>query len=97
MTSEHQLYLGLAIIVVIGVIVFLLKDRITAFTARYGKGSVNIKASEPEPPRAGVRAHGIEAGRDATIANRAGDGIDAEKVKAKRDAIITNDPPPPKA
>ena len=95
MTSE-QLYIGLAIVVGIVLIVFLLKDRITAFSARFGKGSVNIKASEPEAPRAGIRAHGVEAGRDAIIANRVGDGVDAEKVKAKRDATIANDPPPPK-
>ena len=94
--NSQQLYLGLAIVAGILVIVFLLKDRITAFSARYGKGRLDLKASEPEPTRAGVRVQGIEAGRDATIANRAGDGIDAEKVKAGRDAKITNDPPPPK-
>ena len=94
--NSQQLYLGLAIVAGILVIVFLLKDRITAFSARYGKGRLDLKASEPEPTRAGVRVQGIEAGRDATIANRAGGGIDAEKVKAGRDAKITNDPPPPK-
>ncbi len=94
--NSQQLYLGLAILAVILVIVFLLKDRITAFSGRWGKGSVDIKASEPEPTRAGVRVQGVEAGRDATIANRAGDGVDAGKVKAGRDAKITNDPAPPK-
>ena len=96
MNPQQQLYLGLAILVGIVVVVFLLKDRITAFSARYGKGRLDIKASEPEPTRAGIRVQGIEAGRDATIANRAGDGVDAGKVKAGRDAKIANDPAPPK-
>ena len=95
MTAE-QLTLGIVIVGGIVAIVWFMKGRITSFRAGYGKGRVDIKASEPEAPRAGIRAHGVEAGRDATIANRAGDGVDAEKVKAARDATITNDPAPPK-
>lgn len=62
MNPQQQLYLGLAIVVGILVVVFFLKDRITAFSARYGKGRLDIKASEPEPTRAGVRVQGVEAG-----------------------------------
>lgn len=96
MSSEQQLILGIVVVGGLVAIVWMFKDRITSFGVGYGKGRVDIKASEPEQARAGIRAHGIEAGGKATIANRVGDGVDAEKVKANGDVEISNDPTPPK-
>jgi hypothetical protein len=94
MTSEHQLYLGLVIVISIAFIAYLLRDRITKFFVKTRHGKIGIEADKPAQPRPDLRAQNVTANRDANVIDELGGTIDAKGIRAGQDATISRKGPP---
>lgn len=86
--KPEYIYLTLGVLVLLGFVAFLVRDRLQALTLKWGDKSATINADRPAP---GVQLRGVEAGHDLTAVDETGAGIDAKKVKSGGDAVFRNE------
>src|SRR6266487_3711571 len=96
MTSQ-QFYLTIVVVVVVGIgfVAFLLRDRITNFFVKTKHGQIGIQADKPVRPAADLQAQNVTAVRgDANVIDEMGGTIDAKGIKAGQNATVTRKGPP---
>jgi hypothetical protein len=86
--KPEVLYPVLGALVLLGIVAYLVRDRLQTLTLKWGNKSATIKADRPAP---GVKLSGVEAGHDLTAVDETGGGVDANKVKSGGDAVFRNE------
>jgi GH25 family lysozyme M1 (1,4-beta-N-acetylmuramidase) len=93
MTSEHILIAVIVALVVLAVIAYMVKDRLSGFTIKTGNSEASITANAPNVRPPGVDVSEVDAAKDVTAVDQTGAGVKAAKVKTGGEAIFRNEDP----